>query len=132
MKANPVDIFNYEVENLPNGESLSVDCDTEGQLDRIRMALYRQRNKLEKLAPGIAATITISKRVDNKSYSIVIGKNAENIELFTFDSEGKKLPLELKSRLDENKKERLTKMMREAGKSEEEIEEYFQNNKNSQ
>jgi len=126
MKANPVDIFNYVVENLPNGESLSIDCDTEGQLDRIRMALYRQRNKLEKLAPGIASVITISKRVQNNNYSIIIGKNNENVELFTFDTEGNKVPLTLESKVEDLDKERIRGLMRNAGKSEEEIEEYFQ------
>lgn len=126
MKANPVDIFNYVVENLPDGEALSIDCDTESQLDRIRMALYRQRNKLEKITPGIAATVTISKRVVNNSFSIVVGKNIENVELFTFDSKGNKVPLALASRTKETDKERMIDLMKKDGKSEEEINEYFQ------
>ena len=126
MKANPADIFNYVVENLPDGESLSIDCDTKSQLNRIRMSLYRQRNKLENVAPLLAAVITISQRIDNNSYSIVIGKNTEDVELFTFDKEGNKVALTLETKDDESKNERLAQLMREAGKSEEEIKEYFQ------
>ena len=128
MKANPVDIFNYVVETLPDKESLSIDCDTEAQLDRIRMALYRQRNKLEKIAPGIASIITISKRVEGKSFSIIIGKNIERVDLFTFDKKGKKVPITIETKDEDLNKERMKALMRKDGKSEEDIEEYFQRN----
>ena len=131
MKANPVDIFNYVVETLPDGQKLSIDCEDKGQLGRIRMALYRQRNKLTKIAPELAAIITISQRIEGKSYSIVIGKNTEDIELFTFDEEGNKIPTTLKSKDTVIRDERIRKMMLSDGKSEEEVKEYFQS-QNSQ
>ncbi len=127
MKANPAEIFNYVVETLPDGETLSVDCEDKGQLGRIRMALYRQRNKLEKIAPKLAAIITISQRIDGNSYSIVIGKNVENIELFTVDTSGKKIPITLDSKDKDITRERIAKLMKEDGKSDEEIAEYFTN-----
>lgn len=128
MKTSPADIFNYVVETLPDGETLSIDCENSSQLDRIRMALYRQRSKLEKIAPELATTITISKRVKDGSYSIVIGKDVESIELFTFDQAGNKQPLTLETKDAGIKNDRIRQLMLKEGKSEEEIEEYFQNN----
>jgi hypothetical protein len=129
MKANPVDIFNYVVETLPNGETLAIKCDNEKQIDRLRMALYRQRAKLEKISPAIAAVITVSKRTENKDYAVIIGKNIENFEISITDINGKETPFkgDIQSADGKAARDRVRRLMIADGKSEEEIEEYFQN-----
>ncbi len=128
MKANPIDIFNYVMEDLPPGQTLVIKCDNEKQMDRIRMSLHRQRNKLEKIAPSIASIITISKRTKEDDLAVIIGKNIEEFNFAIIDSEGNEAPLEEKISTGTTDNEKIRRRMLQDGKNEEEIEEYFQNN----
>ncbi len=128
MKANPADIFNFVVESLPNGETLVIKCENERDVDRLRMALYRQRTKFERISPSLASVITVSKRTDEKDYAVIIGKNIEDFAFSIIDADGNESVMNqtLDGDLEQKKRDRIKQLMKKDGKSEEEIEEYFQ------
>lgn len=126
---NTTELFNYVVENLKDGEAISIDCETDEQLERVRAAFYRQKQALYKTIREVANSITISRH--KKSHCLVVGKSSEKFTVYLIDEKGDRTKELFNDdvRPDDADEVRQRELMAADGMSQEEIDFYFQEKK---
>ena len=126
---NTTELFNFVVESLKDGEAISVTCDTEEQLERVRSSFYRQKQLLYKTVREVANAITISRR--KRSCCIVIGKSSEKFKVHLLNTEGNRTKELFNDdvRPGDADEVRQRELMAADGMSQEEIDFYFQEKK---
>ena len=126
---NTTELFNYVVEHLKDGEAISIGCETDEQLERVRAAFYRQKQALYKTIREVANSITISRR---KSINcLVVGKSSEKFKVHLIDKEGNRTKELFNDdvRPGDADEVRQRELMAADGMSQEEIDFYFQEGK---
>jgi len=123
---NTTELFNYVVEHLKDGEAISVSCETEEQMERVRAAFYRQKQALYKVVREMANSITISRR--KKSCCLIVGKSSEKFKVHLLDKEGNETQELFNDdvRPGDADEVRQRELMAADGISQEEIDFYFQ------
>lgn len=105
----------------PDGDPLVVTCTSFSEAERIRVGLYRERNKLFKTDPVLAARIFITRTKNSRGqWTIIVGAEEPKFTLET--ASGKPVDIFQRSDLKEREVERRLRLMREDGYSEEDIE----------
>lgn len=108
---------------LGEGEVINIPCRDLSELERIRISLYRHRRQLATTLPQLADNIKIS--MSKATLSLVVCLETDIPAIQIINKEGKVVKeITDKGKLSQEQ-ERIAAAMREDGKSEDEIKEYF-------
>ena len=113
---------------MDEGEKVMVECVSYEEMESLRTHLYRVRSSLLKTHPSIANMLWISRKVDGDNYFVSVVKEKTVSNAFIIGKDGTIRPFEKDDAgmiTSESEDQRIARLMREDGKTEEEIAEYF-------
>ena len=113
---------------MDEGEKVIVECASYEEMESLRTHLYRVRSSLLKTHPSIANMLWISRKIDGDNYFVSVVKEKTVSNAFIVGKDGTIRPFEKDDAgmiTSESEDQRIARLMREDGKTEEEIGEYF-------
>ena len=113
---------------MDEGEKVIVECASYEEMESLRTHLYRVRSSLLKTHPSIANMLWISRKIDGDNYFVSVVKEKTVSNAFIVGKDGTIRPFEKDDAgmiTSESEDQRIARLMREDGKTEEEIAEYF-------
>lgn len=123
------DLFQQAL-NLKLDESIVIPCRDFRETERTRNAFYRELNAMRRISPDLAEEIRISRIMKNKYFAVSLSRvQREALSAFLITEDGRIEQIERKVK--EEDLERIERLMREDGYSEEDIENYMKNQEES-
>ena len=113
---------------MEEGEKVTIQCEDYTEMENLRSHLYRVRRTLLKSHPTIANMLWISRKIDGDNYFVTVAKEKTVSNVFIIGKDGTTRPFErpeMGTLSNETEDQRIARLMREDGKTEEEIAEYF-------
>ena len=110
---------------LEDGESITIPCESYQEMENMRSQLYKRKKTLEKSHKGLADCLFISREIGKDTFTVFVTKEKLITKIFITGKDGSIRPLkriEMDTATGENEQERMVRLMREDGLSEEEIE----------
>jgi hypothetical protein len=115
--------------DLKPEDSIVIPCRDFRETERIRNALYREVSKLRKISSDLADEIRIKRVINGSNYAIILSRVPGRVNTaFLITGDGK---IQEVSKDKDRELDRIEKLMREDGYSEEEIKDYKASEANS-
>ena len=113
---------------LNSGQRIAVQCASYNEMEALRTNLYKLRAMMLKKHRQLAYTLWVSRKIEGDNYFVIVTKETEIKNAVIINPDGSTEPMvrkDVSTMTGETEDQRIMRLMREDGKTEEEIAEYF-------